>query len=261
MQITRLLWAGAVTFVLAAGLSAQTAAPDHPGSYDRADIEAGARLYSANCVACHGPNGDMVPGIDLRRGQFRTAVSDADLARVLANGSPAAGMPAFIAFPTSDVTATIAFLRAGFDADAAAVTVGDPARGRTLFAGKAGCAMCHRVNGQGPRLATDLSDIGAIRSAASLQRTLLNPNGSLLPANRIVRAVTSDGRTIRGRRLNEDTYTVQLLDEQERLVSLTKADLRTYEVVTTSSMPSYERTLTADERSDVIAYLLSLKGL
>ena len=48
----------------------------------------------------------------------------------------------------------------------------------------------------------------------------------MLPINRPVRAVTQDGRTIRGRRLNEDTYTVQLIDEQERLVSLVKADLQ-----------------------------------
>ena len=82
----------------------------------------------------------------------------------------------------------------------------------------------------------------------------------MLPINRPVRAVTRDGRTIRGRRLNEDTYTVQLIDEQERLVSLVKADLREFEVSTTSSMPSYETTLTADELADVIAYLLSLKG-
>src|SRR5436190_5492863 len=125
----------------------------------------------------------MVPGIDLRRGQFRTAVSDADLARVLANGSPAAGMPAFATFQSSEVTAVIAFVRAGFDADAAAVKVGDPARGQALFSGKGRCATCHRINGTGPRVATDLSDIGAIRSAASLQRALLDPASSMLPAN------------------------------------------------------------------------------
>jgi len=46
----------------------------------------------------------------------------------------------------------------------------DAARGRTLFNGKAQCAQCHRVNGQGPRLAPDLSDIGSIRTLAALQR-------------------------------------------------------------------------------------------
>ena len=105
-----------------------------------------------------------------------------------------------------------------------------PAAGRRLFEGKGGCATCHRVNGKGPRVAPDLSDIGAIRTPAALQRSLLDPTSAMLPINRPVRVVTRDGRTIRGRRLNEDTYTVQLIDEQERLVSLVKADLREYEL-------------------------------
>jgi mono/diheme cytochrome c family protein len=75
-----------------------------------------------------------------------------------------------------------------------------------------------------------------------------------------VRAVTRDGKVISGRRLNEDTYTVQLIDEQERLVSLDKAGLREYTVVKTSSMPSYKDKLTSEELSDLVAYLRSLKG-
>jgi mono/diheme cytochrome c family protein len=80
-------------------------------------------------------------------------------------------------------------------------------------------------------------------------------------ANRSVRAVTRDGKTVTGRRLNEDTYTVQLIDEQERLVSLTKADLREYTVITKSSMPAYKSTLSTQDVTDVVAYLLTLKGL
>jgi cytochrome c oxidase cbb3-type subunit III len=263
MPLTRpSLWA-AVALSLAATLTirAQAPAQDHPGQYDRADIESGSRLYGAQCAGCHGPNGDMVNGVDLRRGQFKTAVTDEDLVRVLATGAPAAGMPAFSGLQSSEVTGIIAFIRSGFDATAGGVIVGDAARGRTLFAGKGGCTGCHRINGSGPRVATDLSDIGAIRTPVSLQRMLLDPAGSLLPASRVVRAVTRDGRTIRGRRLNEDTHTVQLIDEQETLVSLTKADLRSLEFNPISTMPPATKTLTADEISDVIAYLLSLKGL
>ena len=72
--------------------------------------------------------------------------------------------------------------------------------------------------------------------------------------------MTRDGRTVRGRRLNEDAYTIQLIDDQSRLLSLVKADLRSFETISTSSMPSFQNTLTGDERADVIAYLLSLKG-
>ena len=66
---------------------------------------------------------------------------------------------------------------------------------------------------------------------------------------------------INGRRLNEDTYTVQLIDEQERLVSLTKSDLREYTVLKTTPMPSYKDQFSAQQLADLEAYLLSLRGV
>jgi hypothetical protein len=74
-----------------------------------------------------------------------------------------------------------------------------------------------------------------------------------------VRLVTRDGAVVNGRRLNEDTYTVQLIDDKERLVSFTKSDLREMTVITKSPMPSY-RSLTDAGIADLVAYLLSLKG-
>jgi putative heme-binding domain-containing protein len=238
-------------------LGVQVAAQDHPGQYTQADIDAGARIYNANCAQCHGVNGDMVSGIDLRRGLFRTAASDEDLARVITTGTPS-GMPPFKLTP-SDLTGAIAFIRAGFDRTSAAVKVGDPARGRTVFDGKGGCATCHRVSGRGPRVAPDLSDVGLARTPAALQRTLLDPSSGMMPINRPVRLVMKDGRIISGRRLNEDTYSVQLIDDEERLLSIAKHDVRTLDVQTKSPMPSYAATLTTDELSDLIAYLLTLK--
>ena len=80
------------------------------------------------------------------------------------------------------------------------------------------------------------------------------------PINRPVHIVTKDGKVINGRRLNEDTYTVQVSDEEGRLVSLNKSDLREFIVSTRSNMPSYKDELTSDELADVVTYLLSLKG-
>lgn len=259
---TRAIAGAALVLALStAGPLAQAPIQDHPGQYDRADIEAGSRLYSAQCAPCHGTNGDMVAGVDLRRGVFKTVISDDDLTRLLATGRPASGMPAFASFQPQEVTGVIAFIRAGFDAGGTAVRIGDPARGQTLFAGKGGCTACHRINGSGPRVAADLSDIGTIRTPASLQRALLEPQRSLAPANRAVRAITRDGRIVRGRRLNEDTYTLQIIDEEERLVSLSKTDLRSFSFVAETAMPPADRVMTPTEVSDVIAYLLSLKGV
>lgn len=238
---------------------AQVIDQDH-GQYSRADIEAGQRLYGPQCQVCHGANGDGVPGIDLKLGRFRRSSSDDDLARVITSGVPGTGMPAFVLRP-DELTAIVAFIRAGFDPASASVRVGDAARGRELFHAKAECAQCHRVNGRGPRVAPDLSDIGGVRTLAALQRALLTPDEALLPIHRSVRIVTNDGRTLRGRRLNEDTYTVQIIDQEENLQSLAKEDLRELVVETEPVMPSYAERLTADELADVIAYLVSLKGL
>jgi putative heme-binding domain-containing protein len=169
-------------------------------------------------------------------------------------------MPAF-KLDASELTMLVAYVRRMRDVDANSGQVGDPSHGRDVFTGSGACATCHRVNGKGPRVAPDLSEIGTLRGADALQRTLVAPNTTIQPVNRSVRAVTSDGKTVTGRRLNEDTFTVQLIDEQERLVSLTKADLRQYAVIMSSSMPSYKDKLSSQDLADVVAYLLSLKGV
>jgi len=116
-------------------------------------------------------------------------------------------------------------------------------------------------NCKGGRKAPNLSDIGATRSAGSLERSLVDPSSQMWPINRPVHIVTKDGKTIDGRRLNEDTYTVQIVDQEGRLISLNKSDLREFVVSTKSNMPSYKEELTPDELADVVTYLLTLKGM
>src|SRR5258706_14847329 len=151
------------------GVQAQTR--DH--SYTSQDIEAGSRLYGGQCAQCHGPNGDMVAGINLRRGQFRRPMSDEDLRGTISVGVAAKGMPPFT-LQAAELDGLVAFIRAGFDLGGMAVKVGDAARGRVVYESKGACGTCHRVNGKGPRVAPDLSEIGAIRSPAQLYRSLIN---------------------------------------------------------------------------------------
>lgn len=201
-----------------------------------------------------------MPGANLASGRYRHAPTDRELANVIRNGIPDTAMIP-TGYSDSEITALIAYLHNMNTFDLAGVAAGDPARGRALFEGEGECGSCHAVNGNGPRFAPDLGSIGVERTAAVLERTLVDPHEALLPINRPVRAVTRDGVVVTGRRLNEDTYTVQLIDERERLRSLEKADLREYSVLDAAAMPSYADSFTVEERADLVAYLLSLKGL
>ena len=247
----------AAACLIAFGTSVDTA-QDH-GQYTQAEIDAGARVYGRQCATCHGPNGNLIAGIDLRNQQFKRGLSDEDLGRTITNGIPGTGMPPNPLQP-AELTGVIAFIRAGFDLTARSVKVGNSTRGKSLVEGKGACLTCHRINGVGPRTAPDLSDVGLARTADTLNRSVTDPTAGLMPINRPVRITMKDGRTITGRRLNEDTFTVQLIDDKERLHSLVKSDMRSYVVETKSLMPSYAGKLTEDEVADVVAYLLTLRG-
>lgn len=249
---------GAVMSVAVAGAQNPTL-QGHPDDYVRADIEYGSRLYVQHCFGCHGATGDGVAGVDLRSGKFRNAVTDPQLRTVITTGFPTAGMPAFELDPV-ELTGLVAYLRNMNTFDSGSMKPGDEGRGRQIVEGKGACLSCHRVDNTGSRKAPDLSDVGANRSAGSLERSIRDPNTQMMPINRPVRIVTRDGKVITGRRLNEDTYTVQIADEEGRLLSLMKSDLREFTVSTRSTMPSYEKELTPAEIADVVAYLLSLKG-
>jgi putative heme-binding domain-containing protein len=231
----------------------------HAGEYSQADLQNGATVYAAQCTQCHGPTGDQVSGVDLRSGRFRNASSDDDLRRIVTQGIPGTSMPGR-RLDSAEVTGIIAYIRNMRDFNAASVAPGDQDRGRALFEGKGRCSTCHQVNGSGSHVGPDLSDIGSSRPAGILQQSLVDPVSTMMPINRPVHIVTRDGKAITGRRVNEDTYTVQLVDDQERLLSLSKADFREYTILKSSPMPSYRDTLNAQEMADLVAYLVSLKG-
>ena len=223
------------------------------------DAQIGARLYLNNCVYCHGPDGDQVPGIKLGSGTFKHATTDQDIMEIIRKGIPGTGMPAQANMPEQQVQYVVAYLRS-LAAEPGSLPPGaDAARGKAIFENKGGCQKCHRVKDAGSRLAPDLSDIGAVRRIVELQKTIEDPNGTLLPQNRFFRAVMRDGNTVTGRILNQDTFSVQLIDGRERLLSFQKADLREF-VPVASPMPSFKDKLSSQEKADLIAYLVTLKG-
>jgi putative heme-binding domain-containing protein len=226
--------------------------------YGPADIQSGKQLYGVNCSNCHGANGDFVSGVDLGHGNFRRASTDNELVAIMVQGIPGTPMPP-ANLNDQQAHQIVAYLRSLAASDRGA-SKADLARGKSLFESK-GCLNCHRVQDHGSRVGPDLTSIGARRKPAEIERSIVDPNAEILPENRYVRAVTRDGETITGRILNEDSYSLQLIDSKEKLVSLQKADLRQFEFLKNSPMPSFRDKLSGNELSDLVGYLVSLKGL
>jgi len=224
------------------------------------DIENGARAYENSCANCHGPDGDLVAGIDLGRGLFRRPLSDEELAGIILNGIPGTPMPPTPRMSEEQASRIVAYLRSTAASQNSVAANGDADSGRNIFEGKGTCTDCHRVNGYGSRVGPDLSRIGLFRRAAELEQSLLDPAAELQPANRFYSITFANGESITGRLLNHDTFTVQIFDADERLRSFVKADLQDHGFIDTP-MPSFRDELNAQELADVISYLVSLRGV
>jgi len=228
--------------------------------YTPADIENGGLLYQTNCTACHGPDGDGVPSVNLGSGKFRRGTADDEIVKIILGGIPGTAMPPN-SFSESQAGTIVAYLRSLASSPAGGPGIpGDARRGKSVFDGKGECFVCHAVAGVGGRSGPSLSEIGTVRRAVELQRALLEPSADIRSDAKSVRAITRQGATIAGRLLNQDTYTLQLLDSSGRLTLLDKTTLREISILKESPMPSYEGKLSAQELADVIAYLRSLRG-
>ena len=131
------------------------------------------------------------------------------------------------------------------------------ANGRALVE-RSKCLDCHRIGDRGSRLGPTLTDIGNLRSREELRDALVAPDQDVLPEHRSVRLVTKDGATIVGRLLNQDAFSIQLMNADEQLKSYARSSLREQTIATKGLMPSYEGKLTSQEIADVVNYLASL---
>lgn len=227
--------------------------------YTQTDVDAGSRYYSNYCSGCHGVEGNNLAGANLSRGTFRRATNDEELSRIIINGLPGTPMPPS-AFKPEQVMQIVAFLRAFPSIRARQVSSGDAARGKSLFEGKGGCLDCHRVNGRGGRSGPDLSDIGELRRPADIEQSLVDPGAVVVSQNREVTVTLRDGKAFRGRVLNQDRQSIQVVGPEGKPISVARTEIRTL-TDEKSSMPSARDKLDARELADVVSYMATLKGL
>ena len=221
------------------------------------DVAAGGRIYRSHCVECHGRDGTGGRGPDITRGDLRYGNSDAALADTISTGIPGTSMPLFF-FNGKQLWQIVAFVQSLRREEPG--PPGDSSAGAALFRGKGACVNCHMVDGQGGRQGPDLTTVGARRSLPHLRNAILEPNQWVAPRDWKIQAKTKSGVPVAGVRLNEDTHSLQLLDSNDRLLSLVKKDLESYRVIKMSAMPSYAERLSESELEDLVAYLYTLRG-
>lgn len=224
-----------------------------------ADLFSGEQVYQNICANCHGLDGGLVPNVDLGHGVFRQNYTDDQLVAIIRNGIANTPMPPNPTMSDEQAQLVVNFLRSRA-VDSSSALAGDAAKGRTLFVERGSCGSCHMVNGRGEPVGPDLSRIGDVRTAAELTQSLRAPDAVILPNNRQFEVTTTAGEYYLGKLMNQDTFTVQMLDGTGKLRSFEKAKLSEF-----GFAPSPMGALTPEEWSnqeiaDLVAYLASLRA-
>ena len=233
-----------------------------PWPIRRADVEAGQRLYGPQCQVCHGANGDGVPGIDLSSGRFR--------ARVIGRGSgpgdherraghrhaafraAARGAHRYRRLHPRRLRSTRPRRRAS----------AMRARGSALFEGKGDVRHLPPRQRQRPaaraRPERHRRDPHVGRAAALAARTHESHD-----ADQPAGAHRDEGWPHDHAAAGSTRTPIRCSSSTTRSssCSLARPTCKQLTVETTATMPSYQDRLSAEELADVIAYLLTLRGL
>ena len=213
-------------------------------------------IYDTNCAACHGPEGTGGKGPALAVPKLPRAPTDDQLAAIIGNGIPGTVMPPSWHLGPDGIMLATAYVRKLSANSTQPAVEGDTAKGQALFESKGRCGNCHNF-GYGP----NLSSIGARRTAASLLQSIVDPAAEVSEDFLLTRLQTRDGKTIQGIRVNEDSFTIQIVAPSGQFSSFRKDALAKLERRSgETTMPSYKTAFSADELKDLVAYLSSLRG-
>jgi len=236
--------------------------------------KAGEYEFRINCALCHGlgaKGGGRGP--DLTRAQKKHAHNDVEMFQVISNGIPGTAMPANgtngqgVGMTDEEIWQIVTYIRSQ-EVKASAKSTGNADHGRELFFGDANCSLCHMVEGKGGRLGPELTSVGASRTREAIIDSVRNPSRRLawglteatkeFPQEyETVTVVTADGQQIKGVTLNEDSFSVQVMDSGEKIYLLEKDQLRSFQKNRESMMPRYNPDILSDkDLEDIVAFLV-----
>jgi len=225
----------------------------------RADLATGKKLFENQCGLCHGPQGEGGRGPLLAKARLSRAPDDAALVGIIEHGIRGTEMPGASSMSERELRQTAAYVRS-LGKVRTEPAPGNAAHGAEIYRGKGGCANCHAINGDGGVAGPGLAGIGGRRSAEYLKESLLTPESAVPDGYMLVTASPKNGANVTGTRVNEDSFSIQIQDASGRVHSFWKSEIMELKKQRGKSpMPSYKETLSADELTDLVAFLASLK--
>ncbi|MDO7565291.1 MAG: c-type cytochrome [OM182 bacterium] len=226
------------------------------------DINAGASYFEKQCSRCHGfdARGNDEVGAPNLTGTLKRASSSAGIYTILREGiSGTAMMAVDPKVPDSQLWQLAAYIES-LSREAASIAVnGSAEAGAVLFNETGECLDCHMLAGRGGRLGPDLTSIGSELSPDELALALLEPSAEVAPRWWSVSLTDKNGVSRTGLRMNEDSFSIRIMDADAQLWSYPRNTLSRIVRSEESTMPSYAARFDDAQIDDLVAYLYSLR--
>jgi putative heme-binding domain-containing protein len=228
----------------------------------------GQALFRGLCSGCHGGLGRGGKGPDLTDTRWIHGGTDDEIANTIRNGVPKTTMKKLgESLKEEQIRKIIAYIRSlarsPGESDWKPYLAGDPQAGRRLFfdpQGKAQCAKCHSIGGEGGRIGPVLDRIASRRAPDYLMESILQPSKDIAPEFEAIAVATKNGLVVTGLRVNETNFDIQLREESGRFHSFLKRDLDEVQTLKKSLMPeNLAEILTVKDLHDLFAYLMTLE--
>lgn len=216
-------------------------------------------IFAASCASCHGLDGlgtQRAPNIvTAARVQ---QLSSQQMLRIVSDGIPAAGMPAFRSLGDEKLKSVVRYVK-GLQGNVGQPSLpGDPIQGKQIFAGSGTCSSCHTVAGSGGFIAADLTSYALTHSADQIRAAIIKPDEGN-SAKGLVTATSTDGRQYQGIVRSEDNFSLQLQALDGAFYFLSKSELQRIDRTPVASMHAdYGSKLNPDQLNDIVSYLLSV---